>query len=284
MFTIDTLDAESLQASLPMLERMPLPALWIHPDHEVAWTNSLARETYGVGTGPCYAVTHGYDVPCPQRGEICPMVRAESSGEPAVVGHAHVTSAGADLFMVVAIPIEGGGGLELHVDIGSELVRDATTGLHTRPFFSQLVRRELALLRRMELPYALLFADLDLLKELNDSHGHAVGDAARRMVGATISGCTRSMDCTGRWGGDEFLAFLPGTDREGAEAVARRIRRGLDASERAVAGLDRPVTVSIGIVAVSSDCPFDDALERADQALYAAKSGGRDRTVVAGDR
>ena len=127
-------------------------------------------------------------------------------------------------------------------------------------------------------PTALLMLDVDRFKHLNDSHGHAHGDAALRRVGSCIRDTLRSRDVAGRLGGDEFGLLLAGSSAAEASVVAARIAERLAA--RPVAPGGNPLTLSFGVVEIAPDESIDAALARADAALYEAKRSGRDRAVV----
>ena len=125
---------------------------------------------------------------------------------------------------------------------------------------------------------SLLMLDIDRFKHLNDRHGHAVGDAALRQVGACIRDTLRSQDVAGRIGGDEFGLLLTGTSGAEAAVVAGRIAERL-AAQRVEPGHER-VTLSFGVVEVEPGESVDLALARADRALYEAKHAGRNRAVL----
>jgi diguanylate cyclase (GGDEF)-like protein len=126
--------------------------------------------------------------------------------------------------------------------------------------------------------YAVLLCDLDHFKRVNDQLGHAAGDAVLQDVAYTMRGALRAGDSIYRVGGEEILVILPGTGRKEAEAVAERLR--LAVHDRRPVGV--AVTISIGAaVAPAGTLETGDLVARADAALYAAKSGGRDRVVVA---
>ncbi len=124
---------------------------------------------------------------------------------------------------------------------------------------------------------AVAMVDIDHFKLINDGHGHSAGDQVLAALGRTLVTVLRSNDLVCRWGGEEFLIVLPDTPPAGALLMADRLRQAI----AALKGLPTPVTVSIGIAACAQDdTPFD-LVARADEALYAAKSGGRDRVSVA---
>lgn len=272
------LTAELIAASQPLLEQIPYPVMWIDAHYQVTWVNAAAREHYATTTGACHAISHGYQSPCDHHDEACPKRRAEETGSPVSVNHVHNTRHGMELFVVTAVPVAGGGVLELHVPLEDVLARDKLTGLYTRDFFARLVDRQLGLLRRIDAPYALIMIDLDHFKRINDTGGHALGDEALAAVGAAIEADTRNADTAGRWGGEEFCVFLPATDRRGARVRAERLLSAIRMIELSTG--DR-FTASAGVACGAADVPFDEMLERSDAALYEAKRTGRDRLVEA---
>jgi len=156
---------------------------------------------------------------------------------------------------------------------------DALTGLANRARFEQELRRALALAQRTATPTALLFLDLDRFKTINDTHGHAAGDAVLVAVARTLARGVRGSDRVGRWGGEEFLVLCPDTQEAGAMALAEKLRR--DVARTPLANGLR-VTVSVGVAIAAPGCDgVDELVSRADTALYRAKAAGRDRAVVA---
>ncbi len=155
---------------------------------------------------------------------------------------------------------------------------DSLTGLVNRQGFDELLEPELARGRRTGQPTALILADIDRFKEINDRLGHAAGDAALRIVGDTARCTTRSTDTVARIGGDEFAVILPDTDAEGAFLFAERVREAI-MSQQLEGG---PLTMSLGIAEFDADGLAPDILTRsADKALYEAKELGRNQTVAA---
>jgi diguanylate cyclase (GGDEF)-like protein len=153
---------------------------------------------------------------------------------------------------------------------------DSLTGALNRGAFEQRLESELARARRSSTALSLVIFDVDHFKRLNDSYGHAAGDAALRSIGDIVASTMRRSDVFGRLGGEEFGLLLPDTGMAGAATVADKLRRRLAAP---IAG-QRPLTVSFGVAdvadgATSARAMFDDA----DRALYAAKRAGRDRVM-----
>ena len=144
-------------------------------------------------------------------------------------------------------------------------------------------------------PMAVLLIDIDHFKQVNDQHGHLVGDEALRAVATILRSAIRTKDVIGRFGGEEFVIALPDTDAADATVTADRLRNAVAASPLAAmcAGvLDDPdldpdtfqLTVSVGVAVYPADgVTVDDLLQRADRAMYAAKAAGRDRVRLAAD-
>ena len=157
---------------------------------------------------------------------------------------------------------------------------DELTGIANRRQLVELGVTEFARARRHGRGLSVLVLDLDHFKSVNDRHGHDIGDAVLRSIAAAFRPQLRAEDLIGRLGGEEFCAVLPDTGPAGAGEAAERLRSA--ASEVEIVEAPVKVTVSVGIASLSSrDDTFHDLLKRADQALYQAKSAGRDRAVAA---
>jgi diguanylate cyclase (GGDEF)-like protein len=157
--------------------------------------------------------------------------------------------------------------------------RDPLTGLLNRRGFQEVFDMELERARRADEPLSLIVGDLDRFKRVNDSQGHAAGDAVLRRVAGTIRGVKRGFDRAARVGGEEFAVLAPDCDQHGAYMLAERIRAAVQ--EALAAKDDAALTISFGI----STYPLhgqsaDGLLHSADQALYAAKRLGRNRSVI----
>ena len=161
---------------------------------------------------------------------------------------------------------------------------DSLTGLTNRRVAVTRLYEEIHRADRVRMPLGLLMIDLDHFKDVNDTHGHHVGDAVLIAAGYAISSEAREYDIVARMGGEEFLVLLPGTDAVAATAVAERIRRRIsETTVLAVPELAAAVTASVGVAVHLPGATEDpeEALVRADRALYAAKRRGRDRVMVA---
>lgn len=160
-----------------------------------------------------------------------------------------------------------------------EATTDPLTSLPNRRYFTQRLEEELSRAGRTGTRPALLMLDVDHFKKVNDDFGHPAGDRVLQEVADLIRNNLRTEDVAGRLGGEEFALLLSDAGREGAETVARRILEGVPELDL---GLGRGVTVSVGIALAGSGEPAEGLIRRTDQALYAAKRGGRNQYRWAG--
>lgn len=154
---------------------------------------------------------------------------------------------------------------------------DGLTNLLNRRRFMELACKEFERTRRYNHPLAVVMFDVDHFKQVNDTYGHGVGDDVLRAVAQACARLLRQTDLLARYGGEEFVALLPDTDMFSAREVARRLREHVQAL---VVHDKVSVTISLGVAAYQSQASVEALLENADQALYHAKNGGRNRVVV----
>lgn len=159
--------------------------------------------------------------------------------------------------------------------------RDALTDALNRRAFAAVLAREQGQLGRGR-GHALVVLDIDHFKRINDSLGHAAGDAALRHLVQVVQSCLREADALGRLGGEEFGVLLPLTDLSGALVVAERLRVTLQSRPLEWQGQQQPMTASFGVAAARPDAvDAEEMLLRADQAMYRAKQAGRNRVACA---
>ncbi len=160
---------------------------------------------------------------------------------------------------------------------------DPLTGLFNRRQFFALAERELVRSRFMGHSLAIILMDLDYFKQINDTHGHLVGDKVLMAVARNIGAIVRDTDLACRFGGDEFILLLPETELLAAKKVADRLRRSIIV--HSVPSERGPISTkaSLGVVGVAGkmEVTLEDLLARADRALYQAKENGRNRVVIA---
>jgi diguanylate cyclase (GGDEF)-like protein len=155
---------------------------------------------------------------------------------------------------------------------------DDLTALPNRRALDEEIARALAQAQRHGRPFAVVMADVDRFKAINDTHGHAVGDATLTAFASRLAGALRAPDRAYRYGGEEFCLLLADTDATGARALAERARVRIT---RPFDGTVREMTASFGVAAWQAEDTLDTLFRRADRALYAAKSGGRNRVESA---
>ncbi|MBO9688437.1 MAG: diguanylate cyclase [Mitsuaria chitosanitabida] len=165
--------------------------------------------------------------------------------------------------------------------LSSEVQTDQLTQIANRRGLIATFDTERAKLERDPKPLALALLDIDNFKKLNDNLGHAAGDEALKSLAARVSGLLRPGDKVGRWGGEEFVLILPEAPLEEAQAVLLRLQRSLSASLFMHEGRDVFVTFSAGVTLFRMGETMEQALDRADEALYEAKRTGKNRACVA---
>jgi diguanylate cyclase (GGDEF)-like protein len=162
-------------------------------------------------------------------------------------------------------------------------ITDALTGVHNRRYFEERLGEEIARAARKGEPLACLLLDIDRFKHVNDAYGHQEGDRVLREAASRIKRELRSTDALARYGGEEFAVLLGGTDEELARHIAERVRRAIGGTPfRLMHGEEIRITLSAGVAVLCpgpgpSEGAARDLVQRADQALYHAKLGGRDR-------
>ena len=170
----------------------------------------------------------------------------------------------------------------LEAELRKMAATDFLTGLANRRHFLARLEQELARIQRLEEHRAsVLMLDSDHFKRVNDTFGHATGDNVLRHLAVLMQKGLRKVDIAGRVGGEEFAIILPGADLPAAEVFAERLRKKVAGTPMAQEDIAIPLTVSIGVTGMkASDTSADDALVRADRALYRAKERGRNKVAV----
>ncbi len=160
-----------------------------------------------------------------------------------------------------------------------ETETDGLTGISNRRHLHSSLSEELERSRRLGTEFAMLFADLDDFKAVNDEHGHLIGDDALRLVARTLTEDARLIDVVARYGGEEFVALLPGASPEGARAFYERVREDLARCSEKELGF--ALRLSAGAVGHKKGAgSAEGLLEAADRAMYEAKRQGKDRVFV----
>ena len=157
-----------------------------------------------------------------------------------------------------------------------QAVKDPLTGLHNRALLASTLDHAMEQSRRTGTQMTLLALDLDDFKAINDTQGHVAGDEVLRGVARVLRSRIRRTDVAFRLGGEEFLAFLYGTDSEQGLQVAEELRAAI-AAKPLISGC--PITVSVGVATFDGEADWEAWLRRCDEKLYSAKAGGRNRVV-----
>ncbi len=163
-----------------------------------------------------------------------------------------------------------------------EAFRDALTGLGNRRFADLNLDSLLHGWREHNIAFGVLLVDADHFKNINDTYGHKVGDEVLKMIAKSIAGGLRPLDVPCRWGGEEFMVFLPNATVGMLHRVGERLRMLVENSWIVHKGLRIAVTVSIGGALSKQDDTADSIVERADQKLYCSKEAGRNCVFAAG--
>ena len=160
---------------------------------------------------------------------------------------------------------------------------DGLTRVYNRSFFDDTLRREAMRHKRYEQPLSLIILDLDHFKRINDKYGHQVGDEVLRDVGAMLQDTVRTTDVAARYGGEEFALILPQTDADQAWALAERLRLRVAKHTFRHGDLRLEITASFGIATMDNGADMETAemVRQADQALYLAKTNGRNMIYLA---
>ena len=223
-------------------------------------------------------------IPLSHRGKLLGSVNL-CSADPLRFTHVHASDFLAHMGVIASFCIE-------NVVNRARLLRsgftDVLTGWHNRRYLTVRIGEELARARRDQNRLVCLMLDVDHFKQVNDTWGHAAGDVVLQELAQRIELQVRASDVAARYGGEEFVVLLPGTDVDAAAKLAERIRTEIAASPMSLPnGEEVTITASIGIAEVSpgpGDTDLktlgDSLIARADVALYAAKSAGRDQVVV----
>jgi diguanylate cyclase (GGDEF)-like protein len=179
-------------------------------------------------------------------------------------------------------------------ELEEEARRDAMTGVYNRPYLEQVLAREFEYSTRHRWPLSIALADLDNFKRINDKFGQQAGDRILQAAARILRGNTRETDLIARYGGEEFLVVLPATDADTARNVCERIVAAFQNTGHVIGSDQAKVTISIGCAThgappahegptahggATSFASIADFVKAADQALYAAKLLGRNRTV-----
>ena len=160
---------------------------------------------------------------------------------------------------------------------------DALTGLYNRKHFSELANVEIERAFRQNQSIFMVMLDLDFFKVVNDTHGHAAGDAVLKATASIIRQTIRAYDLLGRYGGEEFVLLLAAVDVIEAHRLMDRIRENMEHNIINYEGIEIKITCSIGLAKFQETDSLETSIKKADEALYAAKNSGRNKVTIYGD-
>lgn len=169
------------------------------------------------------------------------------------------------------------GSVDIEKRMEALAMTDALTDLPNRRRVLELLKAEVSRVDRGRKPFAVLIADLDHFKAVNDTYGHDCGDAVLTEFADVLRTAIRSQDVAARWGGEEFLLVLAETDPHGAECVAEKIRAAVEAHTFRYQDKELNLTITIGLSCFRVDESLDTCVRNADEALYRGKRAGRNR-------
>jgi diguanylate cyclase (GGDEF)-like protein len=158
-----------------------------------------------------------------------------------------------------------------------QAVTDQLTNLYNRRAFADMAEKEVGRARRYQRPLALILFDIDHFKQVNDTHGHLVGDQVLRILTDKVTKTTRSTDFVCRYGGEEFIVLMPEAGRDEALAMAERLREMVSGITVVAAEGTLSLTISLGVAALrpTDEETLEGLINRADKAMYEAKAAGR---------
>jgi diguanylate cyclase (GGDEF)-like protein len=184
-----------------------------------------------------------------------------------------------------SIALERGNYYRMTEELKKISVTDALTGLLNRRYFQERLFEEVERSKRQIKPFTLFIIDIDDFKAFNDRYGHLAGDEALKRVANAIKDAVRSIDVVSRLGGEEFSAILPFTTKSDAHVIAERIRRDVAEIRFMEENIpsDQWLTISLGVAEFPTDAnTMDELIDRADKAMYLAKSRGKNRIIEYG--
>ncbi len=168
-----------------------------------------------------------------------------------------------------------------HEEIYRMTIVDGLTQIHNKRYLYEALEREVLRARRHDRPLSILMFDIDFFKRVNDQYGHLAGDYVLRELARVVQGRIRRDEVFARYGGEEFVIALPETPLEGGVSLAQNLRARVAEHTFVFQGERIPVTVSIGAAVLNpNDKTATDLVQRADEKLYEAKRGGRNRALI----
>ena len=169
---------------------------------------------------------------------------------------------------------------QLNESLKEAALHDPLTGMGNRRYLMERLKAEAERALRKDSPFSLVILDVDHFKLVNDTYGHEVGDQLLCEIARVIPSSMRDYDICGRWGGEEFLLIFPETSAETAAPIAERVREAIKQITLPSLAGKHPISASLGMTTYLPGERYDDAISRADDAMYCAKQSGRDRLHI----
>jgi diguanylate cyclase (GGDEF)-like protein len=166
------------------------------------------------------------------------------------------------------------------IELEKMALLDNLTQLANRNYIEKELKSRFEEIKRLNIPFGILFMDIDFFKKFNDTYGHDVGDKVLQFVSKTFIANSRPFDLYGRWGGEEFIGIIRNISSDNLEALGNRVRLLLQNSYITHEDRKLNVTISIGATLVKKDDSIDSLLKRADTLLYKSKAEGRNRLTL----
>jgi diguanylate cyclase (GGDEF)-like protein len=268
------------------------------PDGETVWEGYRHPDHLPAAGGQAFQEwLQGGLVDAAGKGDACPLNKrpipyqavmweriaaAPLTGAVAVARDEAFSPEEVELFRIFALQGEAAlTNLLLLEEVKGLAIRDDLTGLYNFRYFWEMLNHHVELSRRYGEPLSLLFLDLDDFKRVNDTYGHLQGDLVLRAVGAFLRQAVRQADLACRYGGEEYAVILPQTPAAAAMGLGERLRAGVAATLISCGKQELSITVSVGVGAFSPRMDGAALVAQADQALYQAKQGGKNRVVGA---
>lgn len=157
---------------------------------------------------------------------------------------------------------------------------DPLTQIGNRRYLEMTLESKLAESARYNNQVAVFFIDIDDFKQINDTHGHDVGDEALRVTARTLNAVIRPMDALGRWGGEEFIAAASNINKEAVKAIAERFRSFIENSSVRIGDGKHPLTVTIGATIAKPNDDLASVVKRADELMYEGKEKGKNQVII----
>ncbi|MBD3620321.1 MAG: bifunctional diguanylate cyclase/phosphodiesterase [Chromatiales bacterium] len=305
MYLHETLDAalspSSMETLRALANAMPQPILILDTGHRPLGFNRAFRQVFAIPEGAldpdavCDLVPADFRQACQAAAQAMDVHGVQSYHCDIRLADApyrldfrliQLTQANRPLPIIVASLLDGTFALDPHarrqaVSAGHASRHDTLTGLFNRHAMQEIIEKTVGSAQRDHEALSVLLFDLDRFKLINDNYGNAIGDAVLvETVNASV-GALRKTDWIGRWGGEEFICVLPGTDLQTATHLAEHLRRAVEVLDIVVQGHELKTTVSIGIASFPDEADsVDQLLAAADSALFEAKRGGRNRVAT----